>query len=229
MENISNTFRQDYMDDSWERINEQALSFVVSKLCKFNPKIGTGKSFGYFSLVTKNWFIQTNNDNYNHLMKHESIELPRYEYDEEIKTIELIAPEKQSPEHKEFVDLMLGWFDEHLDNVIQRENTSYKYSSINKTIAKQYLQCFREYPDSILEGPYVHSHNRIICKHICKILGKEYTPEMSKIIHRAIIKLQPHIYKLYKNYLETGEIEKKPIYGRRIYWDEKGVKHVETA
>jgi hypothetical protein len=61
-ENIINTFKFPYMNDSFEDIKSEVVSFLVLNLHKY--KEDNGKAFSYFSVIAKNYLILHNNTGY---------------------------------------------------------------------------------------------------------------------------------------------------------------------
>ena len=70
-ENIIHTFKFYYFDVSSEQVKHEVVSFLVMNMHKF--KEGKGKAFSYFSIVAKNYCIQTNNKAYKLLKSKDSL------------------------------------------------------------------------------------------------------------------------------------------------------------
>jgi hypothetical protein len=64
VECIFNTFKFTHFDDSNINVQQDALSYAVQLLNKFDPAKGAGKSFGYFSIIIKNYLILRSNKSY---------------------------------------------------------------------------------------------------------------------------------------------------------------------
>lgn len=71
VENIFNTFKFTYFDNSPLEIQKETVSHLVSNIHKF--KSGKGKAFSYFSIVAKNYLIFHNNNNYKRYNQHVDI------------------------------------------------------------------------------------------------------------------------------------------------------------
>ncbi len=72
-ENIINTFKFSYFDDSFQDVQNECISFLVLNMHKYDHNKGS-KAFSYFSVVIKNYLILNNNANYKKLKTHASID-----------------------------------------------------------------------------------------------------------------------------------------------------------
>ena len=72
-ENIINTFKFSYFDDSFQDVQNECISFIVLNMHKYDHTKGS-KAFSYFSVVIKNYLILNNNANYKKLKTHASID-----------------------------------------------------------------------------------------------------------------------------------------------------------
>jgi len=75
-ENIINTFKFSYFDDSFQDVQNECISFLVLNMHKYDHNKGS-KAFSYFSVVIKNYLILNNNANYKKLKTHASIDNAR--------------------------------------------------------------------------------------------------------------------------------------------------------
>ncbi len=71
VENIFNTFKFTYFDNSPIEIQKETVSHLVTNIHKFQA--GKGKAFSYFSIVAKNYLIFHNNNNYKRFNQHVDI------------------------------------------------------------------------------------------------------------------------------------------------------------
>ena len=71
VENIFNTFKFTYFDNSPIEIQKETVSHLVTNMHKFQA--GKGKAFSYFSIVAKNYLIFHNNNNYKRYNQHVDI------------------------------------------------------------------------------------------------------------------------------------------------------------
>ena len=206
VEYICNTFKQDYMNDTTQRVQEDALSFVVSKLHLFKPEKGAGKSFGYFSLVAKNYLIQKNNETFYHWKRIKSID------DDENKwcndNIAIIADEptiknKEIEEMQEFVKLIIEYFTDEKLNDLFYQSTKNRLLMIG--ITKSYLRCFVKLYTT--EKRHCRSAHKLSNHQICKENNIPYKPAWNNLIKKTKDRINPLLKKLYNQYIETGKID----------------------
>lgn len=118
-ENIFNTFKFSYNEVCPLRVQQEAVTHMVSNISKYNPVKGAGRSFGYFSIVAKNWFILSNAANYKRFKTHtEIIDEPGTTTHGEF----IIHPEHSTSDrdNQEFVQLLVKYWDDHLDTFFQK-------------------------------------------------------------------------------------------------------------
>jgi hypothetical protein len=115
-ENVYNTFKFSYADVSPLEIQKQAISHMVANIDKYEP--GKGKAFSYFSIVAKNWFILDNNTTYKRFKKH--VEICEQVGDSGEFIIEP-EHEKQESETREFITLMVDYWDKNVHKMFNKE------------------------------------------------------------------------------------------------------------
>ncbi len=71
VENLINTFKFQYFEESYADIKNRTISFLVQNMHKY--KKGNGKAFSYFGTVAKNYLISVNNKTYRKMTKHQSL------------------------------------------------------------------------------------------------------------------------------------------------------------
>jgi hypothetical protein len=168
-------------------------------------------------LTIKNYLIQLSNGNYNKQKTHDSINIVT-KNDDLPPPKELIAEDTYhtSKELKEFIQLMLEWFDKHLTEILPH-NYQQRNHLLNLQIAKELLKCFTEFPDSLMESRTIIQANGnianqmrciptsiVINHHIAKMVGIQSHRQAISCVRKRLF---PHIKRLYQNYIETGEIE----------------------
>jgi hypothetical protein len=87
IENLYNRFKLSYFETEYATIQKETLSFLVTILDKFDPIRGKGKSFGFFSVVARNYLINLNNANYKHWNRSISIDIEAEDSDENHKVM----------------------------------------------------------------------------------------------------------------------------------------------
>jgi len=115
-ENVYNTFKFSYADVSPLEIQKQAISHMVANISKYEK--GKGKAFSYFSIVAKHWFILDNNTTYRRFKKHVEICEQTGEAGEFVVEPE---HEKQETETKEFIKLMVEYWDQNVGRFFTKE------------------------------------------------------------------------------------------------------------
>ena len=124
-ENIFNTFKFSYNEVCPLRVQQEAVAHMVSNISKYNPTKGAGKSFGYFSIVAKNWLILSNAVHYKRFKTHTEI------VDEPVNHGEfIIKPEDETidRDNLEFVQLLVKYWDDHLESIFQKQIENMKSS-----------------------------------------------------------------------------------------------------
>jgi len=118
VENIFNKYKFMYFDVEPSIVQEQALSYLVSKLEKYTPdKKGPSRAFAYFSVVAKNWFILQNNSTWKRWNQHvEIMDKPEEDTFGEI----LMTYDNENDEISEFVELMIEYWDLNMTTIFTK-------------------------------------------------------------------------------------------------------------
>lgn len=181
-ENVYNTFKFSYADVSPVEIQKQAISHMVANIGKYDKT--KGKAFSYFSIVAKHWFILDNNTTYRRFKKHVEICEQVGEAGEFVVEPE---HEKQESETKEFIKLMVEYWDKNVGKYFTKER--------DLRIANAVVEIFRN-ADRIdvfnKKALYLYIREIADCQtqHITKVINKMTGPQ-------NMIK---------KEYLERGNI-----------------------
>jgi hypothetical protein len=181
-ENVYNTFKFSYADVSPLEIQKQAISHMVANIGKYDKT--KGKAFAYFSIVAKHWFILDNNTTYRRFKKHVEICEQVGESGEFV-----IEPEheKQESETKEFIKLMVEYWDKNVGKYFTKER--------DLRIANAVVEIFRN-ADRIdvfnKKALYLYIREIADCQtqHITKVINRMMGPQ-------NLIR---------KEYLESGSI-----------------------
>lgn len=181
-ENVYNTFKFSYADVSPLEVQKQAISHMVANIDKY--RAGKGKAFSYFSIVAKNWFILDNNNTYRRFKKHVEICESVGESGEFVVEPE---HEKQESETKEFIKLMVEFWDKNVGKYFTKER--------DLRIANAVVEIFRN-ADRIdvfnKKALYLYIREIADCQtqHITKVINRMAGPQ-------SVIK---------KEYLDRGSI-----------------------
>ena len=120
-ENIINRFKFPYMDETFEDVKAETVSYLVLKLNNFKPD--KGKSFGYFSTVAKNYLILQNNKKYKELNRTVYLSDPTSDENYSLQELLIVAPEDihHVPMRVEFVKLFIEYWDFNLDKIFHKK------------------------------------------------------------------------------------------------------------
>ena len=168
-ENVYNTFKFSYADVSPLEIQKQAISHMVANIGKYEK--GKGKAFSYFSIVAKHWFILDNNTTYRRFKKH--VEICEQAGDAGEFVIEP-EHEKQESETKEFIKLMVEFWDKNVGKYFTKER--------DLRIANAVIEIFRN-ADRIdvfnKKALYLYIREIANCQtqHITKVINKMAGPQ----------------------------------------------------
>ena len=155
-------------------------------------KEGKGRAFSYFTIIAKNHLILKNNGNYKRWKQNALIsEMP-----------ETWNPEndfyknEENNEFKEFKDIMLDYWDKHLNSVFTKKR--------DLQIADAVLELFRR-------SEHIENFNK---KHLY-LLIREMTDCKTHYITKVVNVMKVHQKKMLNEYLETGQFNDT----RDEFWD----------
>lgn len=116
VENIFNTFKFTYFDNSPSEIKKETVAHLVANMHKFEK--GKGKAFSYFSIVAKNYLIFHNNGNYKKFNQHVNIsDTP----DESTVCLQVEDPHHKNIEMSEFMQLMIEYWEKNINKVFTKK------------------------------------------------------------------------------------------------------------
>jgi hypothetical protein len=116
VENIFNTFKFTYFDNSPLEIQKETVSHLVTNIHKFQA--GKGKAFSYFSIVAKNYLIFHNNNNYKRFNQHVDIS--------ETPSESSVCLQTEDAHHKdiqtqEFMKLIVNYWELNLSKIFNKQ------------------------------------------------------------------------------------------------------------
>jgi len=134
-ENIINRFKFPYINQSFDDLKRQVVSYLIINLHKYTKD--KGAAFSYFSVVAKNYLILQNNNGY----KQEKRSVSLSDNGETHIPIEemLMIEAKNDREHddmKEFVRLLIVYWDDNLTSIFKKKR--------DIEIASAVIQLFRD-------------------------------------------------------------------------------------
>jgi len=116
VENIFNTFKFTYFDNSPLEIQKETVSHLVTNIHKFQA--GKGKAFSYFSIVAKNYLIFHNNNNYKRFNQHVDIS--------ETPSESSVCLQTEDAHHKdiqtqEFMKLIVNYWESNITKIFNKQ------------------------------------------------------------------------------------------------------------
>ena len=116
VENIFNTFKFTYFDNSPQEIQKETVSHLVTNIHKFQA--GKGKAFSYFSIVAKNYLIFHNNNNYKRFNQHVDISDTPSETSVCLQTEDAHHKNVQT---QEFMKLIVNYWESNLTKIFNKQ------------------------------------------------------------------------------------------------------------
>lgn len=192
-ENIINTYRNRHNFNKigleYEDLHAAGISYMFNKLKRFNPDRETKsgrpvKAYSFFGTILKRYYIKLSID----AQKAEQRELELDNEDVYInynKTNILHYEDKHFNEEKVFVDRMIEYFENQIDDIFNFER--------DKSIANAVLELFRDRKN-------IENYN----KKYLYISIREMTGEDTSKITPVVNKMKTHYAYLRKNYIKHG-------------------------
>jgi hypothetical protein len=119
-ENIINRFKFPYIEDSFEDVKAQVVSFLVLNLHKYAE--GKGKAFSYFSVVAKNYLILHNNNAYRESLRSSYLSDSTGEDNFSLEETLLVEPDDTAKsDAKDFNNLLVQYWDFNLTKVFKKK------------------------------------------------------------------------------------------------------------
>ena len=116
VENIFNTFKFTYFDNSPIEIQKETVSHLVTNMHKFQA--GKGKAFSYFSIVAKNYLIFHNNNNYKRYNQHVDISETPSESSVCLQTEDAHYKNVQT---QEFMKLIVNYWEVNINKIFNKQ------------------------------------------------------------------------------------------------------------
>lgn len=130
VENIFNTFKFTYFDNSPLEIQKETVTHLVSNIQKFES--GKGKAFSYFSIIAKNYLIFHNNNNYKRFNQHVDISEQPSESSVCLQTEDVHHKQKET---NEFMKLMIDYWEKNVNKIFSKQR--------DLSIANAVIELFR--------------------------------------------------------------------------------------
>lgn len=185
-ENIINRFKFPYVNQSFEDLKRQVVSFLVTNLHKFTKD--KGKAFSYFSVIAKNYLILHNTNGYK--QEKRSIYLSD-KTDSEVNIEEVLMleePDKtEQEEAREFIALMIDYWDHNTVRVFKKKR--------DIDIANAVIELFRR-------AENIENFN----KKALYLMIREMTNCKTSYITKVVNKMRGHVLQHMKEFHDHGTI-----------------------
>jgi hypothetical protein len=192
-ENVINRFKFPYIDESFDDIKTNVVSFLVLNMHKFTK--GKGKAFSYFSVIAKNYLILNNNNAYRDELR--SIYLteapPEESFSFEDKLITTQVSDSAGHDARDFIHLLVQYWDFNLTRVFKKERDIHIANSVVELLRRS---------DSI------ENFN----KKSLYLLIREMTDAKTVHITRVINKMKSHVLVQLREYKKTGHISDPSVF-----------------
>lgn len=186
VENIFNTFKFTYFDCGPQQVQSDCVSHLVSNIEKFNHETGKGKSFGYFSITAKHFFILINNANFKKWKNHDSID-PTPEHPKEF--IVDNGKSENKCDMSEFIKLMVSYWEENVKKMfVKKRDLDIAHAIIELFRQSDRIECFNK------KALYLYIREISGCK----------TQNITKVINR----MKSSQKSILNDYLEHGSIDR---------------------
>lgn len=194
-ENIINRFKFPYVNQPFEDIKKQVVSFLVINLSKYTE--GKGKAFSYFSVIAKNYLILHNNNGYK--QEKRAIYLSD-KNDSEVQMEDILQLEHPSYEEREeareFIHLMVEYWDIALsDEELIKSKDNFFKKKRNKDIANAVIELFRRVDT-------IENFN----KKALYLMVREMTNCKTSYITKVVNKMKERVLNHMKEYNQYGVI-----------------------
>lgn len=187
-ENIINRFKFPYINNSFEEIKQQVVSFLVMNLSKYDSS--KAKSFSYFSVIAKNYLILHNNNGYK--SEKRSVYLSDTQDELHVPIEELVdlnlPSEENVEEFREFIKLMVAYWDANIPRYFKKKR--------DIDIAYAIIQLFRRVDT-------IENFN----KKALYLMVRDMTNCKTNYITKVVNKMKEHVIKQIQQYNSNGEIE----------------------
>ena len=175
-QNIINRFKFPYMNGTTEDKQYEVIGFLLQKLGKYTED--KGRAFSYFSIVAKNYCIQTNNKAYKLLKSKDSL----LAVDKQRNISNETADKSRKESLKDFTDLFIELYDNTIETKFNKQ-TDIK-------IAYAVIELFK-----IREN--IEKYNKKALYVLIREMTNEKTQDISKVVN-IIKKDFKEKYKLYE-------------------------------
>lgn len=184
VENMINTFKFSYFEESKADIQARTVSFLVMQLHKYRG--GKGKAFSYFGQIAKNYLILQNNNTYKKLKSHDRIDIGSVNEHQEFELRDLTNDLNQTNnDTEEFIAMMIKFWDRYAVNVFKKQR--------DIMIVTTLMELFKR-------SQSIENFN----KKAIYLYLREMTGFRTQYITKVINKLEPYYKKMINCYYDEG-------------------------
>ena len=184
VENIINTFKFTYFEESKSDMQSRTVGFLVLQLHKYED--GKGKAFSYFGQIAKNYLILQNNATYKKLKSHDRIDAMNVNEHQENELRDLsIDITSTNNDTEEFINLMINFWDRYAINVFKKQR--------DIMIVTTLMELFKQTQS-------IENFN----KKAIYLYLREMTGFRTQYITKVINKLIPYYKKMINSYYDEG-------------------------
>lgn len=189
VENVFNTFKFTYFDNSPIEIQKETIAHLVANMHKFEE--GKGKAFSYFSIVAKNYLIFHNNNNYKRFNQHVDISETPSDTTVCLQTTDSYHDELET---SEFMKLMVDYWEKNISKIFTKQR--------DLNIANAVIELFRN-------SDRIDSFNKKALYLYIREISSCKTQQITKVIN----KMKQYQNTITKSYLDRGTL-KQEMYAR---------------
>jgi hypothetical protein len=189
VENVFNTFKFTYFDNSPIEIQKETIAHLVANMHKFEE--GKGKAFSYFSIVAKNYLIFHNNNNYKRFNQHVDISETPSDSTVCLQTTDSYHDELET---SEFMKLMVDYWEKNIGKIFTKQR--------DLNIANAVIELFRN-------SDRIDSFNKKALYLYIREISSCKTQQITKVIN----KMKQYQNTITKSYLDRGTL-KQEMYAR---------------
>jgi hypothetical protein len=187
VESIINRFKFPYIDERYEDIKNEVISFIVLNLHMFTE--GKGKAFSYFSVVAKNYLILKNNASYKEGLRSSYLNDTSNDESFSLEEVLTVEPESETHRHdaKNFIQLLVQYWDFNLTRIFKK---------------KKDLEVANAVVELLRRSNTTENFN----KKALYLLIREMTNYKTVHITKVLNKMKIYVFQQLKEYRQTGHI-----------------------
>jgi len=189
VENVFNTFKFTYFDNSPIEIQKETIAHLVANMHKFEE--GKGKAFSYFSIVAKNYLIFHNNNNYKRFNQHVDISDTPSDTTVCLQTTDSYHDKLET---SEFMKLMVDYWEKNIGKIFTKQR--------DLNIANAVIELFRN-------SDRIDSFNKKALYLYIREISSCKTQQITKVIN----KMKQYQNTITRSYSDRGTL-KQEMYSR---------------